>query len=453
MKNYYKILGLKKNASEEEIRERWVKLMRNLHPDQRSGGTIEDERIREINEAYQVLKHSSTRAEYDLTRAYDHKKRTSYVRKASIPMIILAVLLIGGTVYLKGIQNAIQPRSLTQSKLNQTNQINQINQRNQRNQTDLSREMRSLFHRDQTDQTDQIDPSAHPRIDVSTPQPHDTKSERRNGPMDSRARLSSGQHDVGEAKETRETSGQSAVRRKEVRGSTEKKTLKSSAPADSTMAGPEVAIKVPSITQTDQPVQKAESSKQNAVISKQEDQKSESGETRNVPGEALLPSRRDKFQRETLYSSPRLNHQYNDRDQVDRSTHPRIDTTTHLIATEEEVRKFFVNYVERYTHKDLEGFLSLFSQRAVQNHRDGLEKIRKIYANFFNMSQEIQYSLYETMIEIYQNGVEVKARYEIIQRSKTGEKKLWRGDIRWTLTKEKEALKILSLDYQHHKSP
>ena len=125
-----------------------------------------------------------------------------------------------------------------------------------------------------------------------------------------------------------------------------------------------------------------------------------------------------------------------------------------LIATEEEVKQFLVNYVDRYTQKDLDGFLSLFSSRAVQNHRDGLERIRAIYANYFNQSQEIQYQMKDTKIEIYQNGVEVKARYEVNQiLKKGGEKKVWKGNIRLVLVKEDGALKILSLDYQHQKSP
>jgi hypothetical protein len=53
-------------------------------------------------------------------------------------------------------------------------------------------------------------------------------------------------------------------------------------------------------------------------------------------------------------------------------------------------------------------------------------------------------------IEIYQNAVEAKARYEIEQLMKIGgEKKVWRGQIRWILGKEDGVLKILSLDYQH----
>jgi hypothetical protein len=125
-----------------------------------------------------------------------------------------------------------------------------------------------------------------------------------------------------------------------------------------------------------------------------------------------------------------------------------------LIATEGEVKQFLANYVDRYIQKDLDGFLSLFSSKAVQNRKDGLEGIRTIYTNYFNQSQEIQYQMEDTKIEIYQNGVEVKARYEVNQiLRKEGEKKVWKGNIRLALVKENGALKILFLDFQQQKSP
>ena len=121
-----------------------------------------------------------------------------------------------------------------------------------------------------------------------------------------------------------------------------------------------------------------------------------------------------------------------------------------LAATEQEMRQFFENYIERYTRKDVDGFLGLFSSKAIQNQKNGLPEIRKIYSDFFNQSRELHYLLEDPKIEIYQNAVEVKARYVIDQIPKEGkQKRIWTGSVRWVLGKENGALKILSLDYQH----
>ena len=77
MKDYYKILGVEEEASENEIRARWIELTKHYHPD--LGKTEEvDEKIREINEAYEILKNEATRSHYDFER--DLKK--SFFKKA-----------------------------------------------------------------------------------------------------------------------------------------------------------------------------------------------------------------------------------------------------------------------------------------------------------------------------------------------------------------------------------
>jgi curved DNA-binding protein CbpA len=124
------------------------------------------------------------------------------------------------------------------------------------------------------------------------------------------------------------------------------------------------------------------------------------------------------------------------------------------VATEEEVRKFFSHYVERYNRKDLHGFLSLFSSKAVQNQKDGLDGIERIYENFFHQSLDLRYSMEDTRVEFYQNAVEVKARYEVDQILRAdGERKIWKGRIQWMLVKEDGALKIISLNYKHDSTP
>jgi len=91
MKDYYKILGLKETASLDEIRDRWVELVRDIHPDQVAAE--KEEKLREINEAYQALKHSSTRVEYDLKKAFERKKKG---KKLIVPVSMAIVLIIGG---------------------------------------------------------------------------------------------------------------------------------------------------------------------------------------------------------------------------------------------------------------------------------------------------------------------------------------------------------------------
>jgi hypothetical protein len=125
-----------------------------------------------------------------------------------------------------------------------------------------------------------------------------------------------------------------------------------------------------------------------------------------------------------------------------------------LMAAEEDVKEFFRKYTERYDEKEIGGFLRLFSLKARQNQRGGLPEIRQIYSDLFSRSQSLKNSIEEMKIEIYQNAVEVKARYVIDQVLKEGgQKKVWRGSIRWVLIKEEGTLKILSLDYQHQETP
>lgn len=120
-----------------------------------------------------------------------------------------------------------------------------------------------------------------------------------------------------------------------------------------------------------------------------------------------------------------------------------------LIASEEEVIKFLDTYIDRYTRKEVDGLLLLFSPKAVQNRHQGFEEIRTAYASFCDRSEEIHYRLEDVKKEIYENGVEIKAHYELVQLLKDGEKKRWKGWIRWLLVKEDGVLKILFLDFQH----
>jgi len=62
MKDYYKILGVPRGASEEEIKKAYRKLAHQYHPDKQGG---DEKKFKEINEAYQVLSDRKKRAQYD----------------------------------------------------------------------------------------------------------------------------------------------------------------------------------------------------------------------------------------------------------------------------------------------------------------------------------------------------------------------------------------------------
>ena len=379
MKDFYKILGVKEDASEEEIRERWVELTKLYHPD-RGEDIASDEKIREINEAYQVLKHSSTRVEYDLKKAFNHKDRrrkgTVDFKRWGVPASILIILIIVGVIYIKNFE---------------TNQTDQIAPKNPVNSIDPTN---SINPTNLTIQTDK--PSWRPIVG-SLPKPIDVPT-----------------------KQSQVATATHAVRVK---------------PRQPSQGPPRMSTE--------------------ATI--QRDSTKIIDSTTQRPDDVKAPI--TKLLNDQMTSSPtNSTNPINAMDPTDpiNPIHPKIELAQFkppsLLATEDEVKKFFNNYVNYYNRKDAKGILSLFSSKAIQNQKDGLEEIRKIYAEFLSEDQEIRYFLHDMKIEIYQNAVEVKVRYEIEQIVKeTGEKEVWRGPIRWVLIKEDGKLKILSMDYKYHR--
>jgi curved DNA-binding protein len=64
-KDYYKILGVSKDASKDEIKKQYRKLARQYHPDTNSGDTTAAQKFSEINEAHEVLSDPEKRKKYD----------------------------------------------------------------------------------------------------------------------------------------------------------------------------------------------------------------------------------------------------------------------------------------------------------------------------------------------------------------------------------------------------
>src|SRR5437870_2064795 len=64
-KDYYEILGVKKTATEEEIKKAYRNLAKKHHPDKNKGNKEAENKFKEISEAYAVLSDKEKREQYD----------------------------------------------------------------------------------------------------------------------------------------------------------------------------------------------------------------------------------------------------------------------------------------------------------------------------------------------------------------------------------------------------
>lgn len=68
-KDLYKVLGVDKKATAQEIKKKYRALARDLHPDKTNGDSEKEEKFKAVSEAYEILSDAKKRAEYDEARS------------------------------------------------------------------------------------------------------------------------------------------------------------------------------------------------------------------------------------------------------------------------------------------------------------------------------------------------------------------------------------------------
>jgi curved DNA-binding protein CbpA len=438
MKDYYKILGVEVEASEEEIRARWIELTKHYHPD--LGKTEEgDEKIREINEAYEILKNESTRFHYDFERdlkrsfikkAHRRQERRMNTRKIIIvPSGILVLCLIVGFILFR--QGEVAPPLRTEAKTEAFKKIDKVSEKKTASQIPPVK----------TDSKAQEEKKAPKEIKEEVMPPESKKM------VSLSPRLSPSAVE-GESDQKKEPTRKILPESKEE--PTPEVVMKSEIPALKEVSR-EVSREVPKEIAKEVPRELPKEAPKEVLkeapkeVSREVPKEITKQIAKEVPKE--LPKEPPKeVIKATLHPAEKLT--------IGTKEEKTVPFRPPLLAKEEEVEQFFSNYVDRYDRKDVGGFLSFFSSKAVQNQKDGLEGIRSIYTKFFEESRALRYQIENMRTEIFQNRVEVKARFRVDQTlKKASQEKVWRGNIRWVLGMEDGTLKIVSLDYQNEKSP
>ena len=453
------------------------------HPD--LGGLRGDERIKEINEAYEILKSESTRFQYDFERdlkrsfikkAHRQQERRTNIRKIIIvPSGILVLFLVVGFILFRRGEVATLPKTEALYKVDKVPEKKTVPQippvktdSKAQDESEAPKEIKEEIMPPESEKTVSLSPRR-------SPSGVERESERKKEPPreilpESKVKPAPQVVMKSETPATKEVSKE--VPREVPRQVTQE------VPKEAPKEVPrQIAKEVPKEVPKEMPKQVAKEIPKEALkevakeVPKEVPKELPKEAPREVPREAPkevprevskeLPKEAPKeIPKEVRKDAAKEGPKEAPKEVAGVTLHPGesltmwtrgervVSSRPSLLAKEEEVKQFFSNYVDRYNRKDVGGFLSFFSSKAIQNQTEGLEAIGDLYTQFIDQSEELRYQIEGMKIEIYQHRVDVKARFRLDQKlKKDGEEKVREGNIRWVLVREEGRLKISSLDY------
>jgi len=115
---------------------------------------------------------------------------------------------------------------------------------------------------------------------------------------------------------------------------------------------------------------------------------------------------------------------------------------------EKEIKEFITNYINAYKIGDINHFISFYSKNAIEGGKYRLKQIKKNYELFFKRKGYTEYILKDINIDIKPKKTVVTGNFMITFYDKHKEvKNILKGMIKWEIIREKGALKIKSLNY------
>jgi molecular chaperone DnaJ len=103
VKDYYRLLGVERQASGVEIKKAYRKLAMKYHPDRNQDKPGCEELLKDINEAYQVLANEEKRRQYDLWHQQPFSKHVYYQEDLGDELINIIRVFSRGSFGMRGL--------------------------------------------------------------------------------------------------------------------------------------------------------------------------------------------------------------------------------------------------------------------------------------------------------------------------------------------------------------